>query len=223
MIVILTSPLRAAWADPVLPPRPGLRALLPAVLTLSFAASLVLLFLTYGNALVFSERAVVEILSTLDDGGAEMLAARIVVTNIVLLAPLLLLARRRHLPAGAATIGYATAAAISGMLTGFENPGVLLGVVAAGACVDLLGWWLRPTAARRAALWAFAGTASLVTWALYIGVASVAAGRLPAVPELWSGVPIVAALLSWLLAVLMLPNAHGDASRPPVADGAAPR
>jgi hypothetical protein len=39
-------------------------------------------------------------------------------------------------------------------------------------------------------------------------VASALVGRVPAVTELWTGVPIVAALLGWLLAVLMLPNAQ---------------
>src|SRR5918997_7033817 len=68
MVVIVTSPLRSAWADPDLSSGPTLRALLPAVLTLAFAASLVLLFLAYGNAILFSSDAIVEILSTLDDG-----------------------------------------------------------------------------------------------------------------------------------------------------------
>jgi hypothetical protein len=60
LLVILTSPLRAAWADP------EARPLLPAVLTLALAASLVLLFLTYGNALLFGADGVVERLSDRD-------------------------------------------------------------------------------------------------------------------------------------------------------------
>ncbi len=208
MIVIVTSPLRSAWADPGLPPGPTLRALLPAVLTLAFAASLVLLFLTYGNAILFSSNEIVGIFSTLDDGDAEMLAARIVVTNLVLLAPLLVLARRWHLPAGAATISYATAALISATLTGFEDLGSPLSIVAAGVGVDLLALVLRPTAARRAAFWGFAAVAPLLTWSLYLGVASALAGQVPAVTELWTGIPIVAALVGWLLAALMLPTAQ---------------
>ena len=208
MIVIVTSPLRSAWADPDLPPRPTLRALLPAVLTLAFAASLVLLFLTYGNAILFFPNEIVGIFSTLDDDEAEMLAARIVVTNLVLLAPLLVLARRWHLPAGAATISYAVAALISATLTGFEHLGTPLSIVAAGVGVDLLALVLRPTAARRAAFWGFAAAAPLLTWSLYLGVASALVGRVPAVTELWTGVPIVAALVGWLLAVLVLPTAQ---------------
>ena len=82
--------------------------------------------------------------------------------------------------------------------------------MAAGVGVDLLALVLRPTAARRAAFWGFAAAASLLTWSLYLGVASVLVGRVPAVTELWTGIPIVAALIGWLLAALMLPTAQPD-------------
>jgi hypothetical protein len=141
-----------------------------------------------------------------------MLAARIVVTNLVLLAPLLVLARRWHLPAGVAIISYGVAALISATLTGFEDLGTPLSIVAAGVGVDLLALVLRPTAARRGAFWGFAAAAPLLTWSLYLGVASVLAGRVPAVTELWTGIPILAALLGWLLAALMLPAAQPDST-----------
>jgi hypothetical protein len=206
MIVILTSPLRAAWGDPDLPARPSLRMLLPAVVTLAFAVSLVLLFLSYGNAMVFGPGGVVENFSTVDDGRADMLASHIVLTNVVLLVPLLLLARRWHLPAGAATICYSVSALISATITGFERLTIPLTIVAAGVLVDLLARWLRPTAERRNAFWGFGAAAGFVTWALYLGVASVSQGALPAVTEFWTGMPIITGLLGWLLAALMLPN-----------------
>ena len=205
MVVILTSPLRSAWGDPDLGPRPSMRALLPAVLGLALTTSLVLLFLTYGNALLFFGNSVVTLLSTLEEGGAEMLAARIVLTDLVLLAPLLLLARRWPLPPGAATVVYLAAATVSGTLTGFENVGTLVAIVAAGVGVDVLARFVRPTAERRVAFVAFAAPAPLVTWSIYLAVASVEAGRLPAVTEMWTGIPIVAALIGSLLALLMVP------------------
>ncbi|HEY4419600.1 MAG TPA: hypothetical protein VGN22_08780 [Pseudonocardia sp.] len=207
MVVILTSPLRAAWADPELPERPSLRALLPAVLTLSFATSLVLLFLTYGNALLMSPTGVVASFSSVEDGNSGMLATRIVLTSLVLLAPLLLLARRWHLPVGTATIGFAIAALISAVLMSFERLTIPIAVVAAGVLVDLLAAWLRPSADRRAAFWLFGALAPLVTWAVYIGAASITTGRLPAIVEFWTGMPVITALLGWALAALMLPNA----------------
>jgi hypothetical protein len=120
------------------------------------------------------------------------------------------LARRWHLPTGAATISYATAALISATLTGFEYLGTPLSIVAAGVGVDLLALVLRPTAARRAAFCGFAAAAPLLTWSLYLGVASVLVGRVPTVPELWTGIPIVAALVGWLLAALVLPTAQAQ-------------
>ncbi|GAA1311354.1 hypothetical protein [Pseudonocardia xinjiangensis] len=207
MVVILTSPLRAAWADPDLPARPSLRALLPSVLTLSFAASLVLLFLTYGNALLFSSRNVVAMFSSVTDNGPGTLATRIVLTNLVLLAPLLVIARRWHLPFGTATIAYTIAALISAVLMGFELLTLPVAIVVAGVLVDLLAVWLRPSADRRAAFWIFGAAAPLVTWAVYLGAASLAEGALPAVVEFWTGMPVIVALLGWTLAALMLPNA----------------
>ncbi|MGH3612343.1 MAG: hypothetical protein ACRDRK_07045 [Pseudonocardia sp.] len=216
MVIIVTSPLRSAWSDPGLGSRPSLRALLPAVVTLSFAGSLILLFLSYGNALFFGPNAIVEIFSTSGGEDADLLAGRIVVTTIVLLAPLLLLlARRWHLPFGAATIGYSAAAAISATLTGLEVLDIPLTIVVAGVGVDLLARRLRPTAERRTAFWVFAATAPLLTWSLYLGVASAVVGRLPAVTELWTGIPIVTALVGWSLAALMLPNAVAVTSTAP--------
>lgn len=207
MVVILTSPLRAARGAPDLAARPSLRAVLPGVLTLGFSVGLVLLFLTYGNALLFDGREVVTLFSTGADGGADMLAVRIVLTTVVLLAPLLLLARRWGLPAGAATTVFIVAALISFLLTGFGNPAIIASAVVAGVAVDGLARVLRPTGERRTAFWAFAAATPFVTWVVYPAAASIEVGHLPAVIEFWTGMPIVAALIGWLLGALMLPNA----------------
>lgn len=205
MIVIVTTPLRTAWADPVrATPTPT------AVLTLASATSLVLLFLTYGNALLFSPDAVVGSFSVLRDGSANALAGRVLLTNAVLLAPLLLLAKRWRLPFGAATAVFGTSALISAVLTGFELLALPLAVLVAGVLADVLARVLRPAAHRRGAFWGFAAATAAVTWTLYLGVASAVEGRLPAVVELWTGMPIVAALVAWLLAVIVLPTAVGD-------------
>lgn len=205
MVIIATSPLRSAWSDPQPPAHPSLRALLPAVVSLAFGTSLVLLFLTYGNAIVFSAESVVRLLSTVEKGGAETLVVRIVLTDLLLLAPVLLLARRWYVPFGASTLVFGMAALLSWILDGLDTLSGPLSIVAAGVGVDLLARRLRPSAARRGAYWGFAAAAGFVTWAVFLGVASAVAGRLPAVVELWTGLPIVTALVGWLLAVLMLP------------------
>jgi hypothetical protein len=221
MVVILTSPLRAAWARHPAGARPPLRAVLPAVLTLAFATSLVLLFLTYGNALVYGPSGVVGSLSSTEDDGADRLASSVVITTLVLVAPLLLLARRWGLPRGTATLVFGVSALISATLSGFERPHIPLAALAAGALVDALAAALRPGAERRTAFWLFGALAPVLTWAVYLAVASVAVGRLPAVVEFWTGLPLVAGLVGWALAALMLPNAAAPAAAPTATAGVA--
>jgi hypothetical protein len=206
MVVILTSPLRAAWARVGAGERPSLGAVLPAVLTLAFATSLVLLFLTYGNAMTAGAGNVVESLSTKQGPGISRTAASVVITNVVLLAPLLLLARRWQLPRGAATLVFGVSALISTVLSGFRNLDLCAAVLAAGVLVDVLAAALAPSGSRRTAFWLFGALAGLITWATYVLASAAFVGRLPAVTEFWTGIPLVAGLIGWLLAALMLPN-----------------
>jgi hypothetical protein len=213
MIIILTSPLRAAWARHGVGARPSLGAVLPAVLTLAFATSLVLLFLTYGNAMTAGASNVVESLSNKQGQGVSRTAASIVITNVVLLAPLLLVIRRWGLPRGTATVVFGLSALISSVLSGFRNLDLCAAMLVAGVLVDVLAVVLAPTGSRRTAYWLFGAFAGLVTWAVYILSASAFVGRLPAVAEFWTGMPVVAGLIGWLLAALMLPNALPAADR----------
>jgi hypothetical protein len=213
MVLIVTSPLRSAWSDPTLPDRPSLRRLFPAVLSTAFAATLVLLFLQYGNALVWSGWGVTRALdnpmdpAALVDGGPmpDDLSASVALTTVVLLAPLLLLLRRWHLPAGSVTVLFAVLAGLSGAITEFGAPEILVAVVLAGVAADALLVRLRPGPGRRRAFLAFAGLVPLLTWALYLAAAAWRAGRLPAIPEYWTGLPVTAGLLGLLLAVVCLP------------------
>jgi hypothetical protein len=204
MILIITSPLRSAWVDPALPGAPSLRRLLPAVLALALATALVLLFLQYGNALIWHTAGIVEALS--DDGDGPLstnLVSSIILTNVVLLSPLLLLALRWRVPPGSATILYAAAAGLAAAITEARSPAVLVSLIAGGVCVDLLLARLAPGPAGRGRRLAFAASAPLVTWGLYLGFASAVEGGPPAVVELWTGVPVVAAFLGLLLGVLV--------------------
>ncbi|HET6531829.1 MAG TPA: hypothetical protein VFH03_14660 [Actinoplanes sp.] len=69
MILVVTSPLRAAWSNPVLPAALRLRRLLPAILSLGPRPRGVLLFLQYANALVWDPRSVVFALSGRNPAG----------------------------------------------------------------------------------------------------------------------------------------------------------
>ncbi|MBT2230527.1 hypothetical protein [Nonomuraea sp. NEAU-A123] len=236
MMLIITTPLRSAWNAPDLGPRPSLGRLLPALIGLAFATTLVSLFLGYADALQWSAPGIVEAFSAVEGVHADRLASAMVISNVVTLAPVLLLARRWRLPFGSVTILHAVGILMSGAQTAFENLPILLTFVAAGLVSDLLIRWLRPSGERRGAYWAFAGLSGFLTWSLYMGAASVAAGGLPAIPELWTGAPIVAGLIGLALGALFLPNAvtaepvpsggadpvaHSAAAAEPVPSGAA--
>ncbi|MGW0808600.1 hypothetical protein [Nonomuraea sp. NPDC002799] len=212
MLLIITTPLRSTWSAPDVGASPSLGRLLPALIGLSFATTLVSLFLSYGDALQYGPETVVRAFSSMENARADRLATSMVISNIVLLAPVLLLARRWRLPFGTVTIMYTVGALMPGAQTAFTNVPILLAIVAAGVVSDLLIRWLRPAADRRRAYWTFAGLSAFATWSLYIGVASATGGGIPTVPEMWTGAPIVAGLLGLALGALFLPNAV-DADR----------
>ncbi|MEV4111600.1 hypothetical protein [Nonomuraea sp. NPDC049695] len=221
MMLIITTPLRSAWTSPHVGARPSLGRLLPALIGLAFATTLVSLFLSYGGALQYRPQAIVQAFSMAQDSGAapggagprpvavgaDRVAVAMVVTNVVMLGPVLLLVRRWLLPFGSVTVMYTVMTLMPGAQTAFRNLPILLSFVAAGVASDLLIRRLRPSGERRAAYWAFAGLSAFATWSLYIGVASATGGGLPAVPELWTGAPVVAGLIGLALGVLFLPNA----------------
>ncbi|MEU8107832.1 hypothetical protein AB0C18_29385 [Nonomuraea muscovyensis] len=149
--------------------------------------------------------------------GTEQLAVAMVVTNVVMLSPVLFLLRRWLLPFGSVTVMYTIMALMPGAQTAFRNLPILLSFVAAGFVSDLLIRRLRPSGERRAAYWAFAGLSAFATWSLYIGIASATGGGLPAVPELWTGAPVVAGLIGLALGTLFLPNAVAAEPVPPSA------
>jgi hypothetical protein len=228
LLVIVTTPLRAMWADRSLPPAPGLRRLLPALLSAALATTLVLLFLQYANALAFTSRDVVIGLSGVDGEFTQRLVASMAVTNLVLVAPLLTLARRWQLPFGTATMLAVAAGGLSVAVAAFHNLALVVAVVLAGVVVDLLARWLRPAPDRIIRYRTFGGLAALVLWTVYVGTAAVTGGAAPAAAgpvehpegsvELYTGTPLVQAGLAVLLAVLLVPSRqpYARADEPPV-------
>jgi hypothetical protein len=213
MLVIVTTPLRSAWADPA----PRRRRLLLAVGSVSLAATIVLLFLQYANAFAFSNVDVVVALSGAEEDWTARLVSSIALTNLVLLVPLLVIARRFTLPLGAVTLLYLPVAVLAGAVTGFDNVSLLISLLVAGVCLDLAGQWLRPTAGRPLRFHAFAALLPLVTWTAYVATAAFtprptflapdgSAHTTDGLIELYTGVPIVQALLGLVIAIVMLPG-----------------
>jgi hypothetical protein len=212
MVVILLAPVRSAWADRSSPAGPSLGRLLPSVLSTALATTVTLLFLQYANALTYGSGDVVIGMSTMDEGFTAGLVTDMAVTNLVLLLPVLALIRRWALPLGTVTIIYAAVGTLSAAITDFHNRDLMIGLLVAGICVDLLARLLRPSPDRLIRFRAFAAAAPLVTWTIYVATAYLTSppvfdpnGQVEAIPEIYTGAPIVQALLGLLIGVLLIP------------------
>jgi hypothetical protein len=91
----------------------------------------------------------------------------------------------------------------------------MAGVLVAGVCVDGLLVFLRPGPRRLVQLRIFAAAAPLVTWSLYIATAQLTSppifnpdGTVQAIPELYTGAPVVQALLGLAVGVMLLPGSN---------------
>lgn len=176
MLVIVTTPLRSAWADPALPSRAGLRRLFPAVLSVALATSLVLLFLQYANAFTYRSEGVIYGLSGVNGQQTARLVGSFAVTTAVLVLPLLTVARRWALPFGTATSVFAFAGTLSFAVAGFHNGQLIAGLLVCGVCADALAQWLRPSPDSPVRYRLYAALVPLLVWTAYITIAWVVAG-----------------------------------------------
>ena len=224
MFVIVTTPLRSARADPSLPHCPGLVRLLPAVLSVAFAATLVLLMLQYANVLTYSPDGVVFSLSGGDRGETGGFVSSLAVTNVVLLLPVLTVARRWRPPVGTATLVYASTGALSAAVSGGRHVVLIGALVLSGVVVDLVGRAMRPGPDRPVRWFGYAALVPLVTWVTYLVTAFAVAGPVPrefrgphpeAALELVTGAPLVQALVGVLLAAILAFGGSPGYHQPP--------
>ncbi|WP_051772606.1 hypothetical protein [Saccharothrix sp. NRRL B-16314] len=211
MILILTTPLRTAWSNRSLI-APSFRQFLPAALSLSFTASLVLLFASYADATVFDSAQVIKAFSfDKSQGGsslADNLASSIIVTNLIMVVPLLLAARRFRLPFGVATLLSVVVMTLGTAVANYSNISTAIGFIAAGVVIDVLLLKLRPSEDRLKEYRIFGAAASFVTWVAFFAVAGIDQGVMPVVTEMWTGAPVMAALHGLLMAVVLVPTAR---------------
>lgn len=213
MLFILTSPVRAAWARTDLGRHTSLRQLWPALLSTGLATALILLFVSYGDALRYGALDVFFSLSTNEDHLASRLAARVLITTTVLLLPVLLVIKRWQLPPGAALLCGLPAIGITAAQTAGSNPEVLGAAILAFVAADVLLQVWKPSTDRRFAYYGFAGTTALLLWVLYIATALLTEGA-PDIIEMWTGLPIVATMWALLLAFVVAPTPAPTASGP---------
>jgi hypothetical protein len=214
--LIVTTPLRSAWADPALGRRAGLGRLLPAVLSATMAGAGAAFFFMYLHPM-FENVVSLEHARFLSDGvfppryvGRLAIEAAIpgfVLSTAFLFGPLLFLLRRWQLPVGGAAVVLGVQSVLMQALTGFEDAGLaVLGLLGAVA-VELLLAALRPSPAARWRLRAFCALAPVAFWGTYFGGIGLHDGGLGWKAEVWGGALVWSGLTLLALAMVMLPPA----------------
>lgn len=201
--LMLTSPLRAAWAaEPADDPK-GSRRLVAAVLSMTVTTALLAFFFQYLSAFEHTDRI------TGAAGGEEtviLALASIFVTNTLLVGALLLLVGRfGRLPLGTATLLFGAVAAAVVLEHGTQAPEVVAAALAGGIAADLLLRMLRPSLGGPQRLWLAGGLIPVVLWSAYFAALALTRGVAWA-PELWSGAIALAGLIGLGLAFIQAPS-----------------
>lgn len=181
-LLILTSPLRAAWSDPAhrhLSLRTFFPPLLSATLVTAGVAFFVMPFSPFLSGA--ATKAPYEVISrSVAPGGiAEWFTeevqlegfAAILITTVVLMAPALLLLRRWELPFGSLTVLFGTVVTLVSATEGFEMGETALAGLIAGVGGDLLVRLLQRRATSPVAtLRLVGGIVPAVLWLAYFGL-----------------------------------------------------
>ena len=210
-LLVLTSPVRAAWQT-VNEAAPALRSLMPAVLSMALTAALVAFFFAYAWGAFDTSPASAVPAPALDENAAGHLQAERaiafgilarLVTTVVLLGPLLYLARRWQLPAGVFSIVFATVSMLVFALS--EAPvALLVAPLAAGAVADTVLWRFHASPDDVWVLRSLAAGTAFVLWAVHFAALALVEG-LGWLPELWGGAIAMAVLAAFGIAVLAAP------------------
>jgi hypothetical protein len=214
-LLILSSPLRAAWSDTSAGgagAAPAFDRFLPALLSVTLVTATVSFFLMeFSPFLSDSATGGVYryIAGNVDVRTGRWLAqqirlvgfASILVTTVVLMGPTLLLLRRWRPPAGSFTILFVTVAVLTSALEGFPMPETLLAAVVGGATADLLVQVMpgRPTST---VMRVTGFVVPLAMWFAYFAVLALFYDVGWSV-EFWSGISVLSALAGLGLALLM--------------------
>jgi hypothetical protein len=221
--LIVTTPLRSAWADPRLGRQVTIGRLLPAVLSVTLAGILAAFMFQYlhpidenvvssGHALFLSQTFTGFQLPYVRRLGIEAGVPGFMLSSAFLFGPLLFLLRRWTPPAGSAAIVVGAQSLLMQALTGFEDKGLaelgLLGAVA----VELLLAAVRPSPAAPWRLRAFCALAPALFWGVYLAGIGLHDGGLGWTAEVWGGALVWSGLTLLALATVMFPPALPSAA-----------
>jgi hypothetical protein len=208
IVLIVSSPFRAAWAsDDPAEDTPSLERFLPALLSLSGAASIVgaMLIWLWGLAYLRDGRVATALIPPEALAATQDLdLAMVLITTALLLAPLLLVLLRWRPPFGSAMILFGIIAGLLCAVTGFRQPIDVVVAVVAGLLADLGIWRYAPGPRRPAAFRALATGVPIGLWLGHF-LATGLSGGIAWPPEYWIGISLLAGLVGLGLSVLLVP------------------
>lgn len=212
-LLVVTSPLRAMWAEGG-PSAPTFRQFLPALLSTTLATATVAFFFmdfapTLSGAMTQGPYGFIDLAFGANPDIAGWMTeevqlegyAAILLTTVILLAPALYLARRWVLPFGSLTFLFGVVSTLVASIESFDM-GMTFGAAAVGGLAgDLLYRGLRAAPDRPWRIRAVAAFAPAVMWLAYFGVLALSFSVGWSV-ELWSGVCAMSAIAGFGLAVV---------------------
>ena len=198
-LLIVSTPLRSAWARPGGRDAGGLGRFLLPVLSLALVTAVVSFFFMYFSA--FASDAPARGDDALIGGIAEAL-----VTNLILIAAVLFLLKRWQPPFGVFTIVFTVVAVLISGIFAFTHAVTIVPAAIGGLAADLLIQRLRPAVDRPLALQAVATAVPFVLWTAYYATFAVR-GELVWDPEVFTGLTVLNSLAGFALARLLLPTA----------------
>jgi hypothetical protein len=216
--LIVTTPLRSAWADQEVGRRARPGQLLPALLSLTLAGSLAAFmfqylhpidenFVSIGRELSLRQSFTVFQYPEVHRLAIEAGIPGFMLSSTFLFGPLLFLLRRWRPPAGSALLVLGVQCLLLQAMTGFEDAGLaVLGLIGAVAVEGLLAV-LRPAPASRWRLRSFCAVAPAVFWGVYLGGIALNDGGLGWTAEVWGGALVWSGLTLLALAMVMFPPA----------------
>ena len=198
LLLVMSSPMRAAWRSTSATTRLSLGAQLPLLLSISFTLSVVTFITAYLHPFV-------DFWPTSWSGGdgSQILGVGSILLQTALLMGFVLGAVRHwHLAWGSLTIVFTTNAILMSVL---EDRYIVIAVaLVGGIAADLLVALLRPSTTRPNAFRWFALVVPLILYTCYLAALKVTDG-LTWSPHLVTGAPVLAAAVSVGLSYLVLP------------------
>ncbi len=212
MGLILTTPLRAFWADPDRRATWGDAG--GAVASTAIVTALTAFFFVYafGIGETWTHRVPFDPVTEANENIVALGLSMAYVSTVILVVPLLLLLRRTDLPPGAAVLIWLVP--VVATIYAFDGQTVAIRAALVGAVVlELVLRRLRRPLGRRWATISAVGIGTVALWSTWMALTHRSQG-IEWMPELWAGQIVMCGVLATVLALLAFPSPGPVATAP---------